>query len=147
MTMNASQRLTHLKSILANDPIKLRFLMAGALNTVVGLAAYPILFWVLLPFKMHYLVILAITQVFCITFSFITNKLLVFKTAGNYLREYGKFIIFHLFYFGFNLIALPALVELAKLSPVWAQSFLAVFIIITSYFWHSRVTFIKSAER
>lgn len=123
---------------------KVRFLLAGALNTAIGLAVYPGLYFLAAPLKLHYLTILAVSQVVCVAFAFLTNKFLVFRTAGNYLRESGKFLTFHLSYFLMNLAALPALVELAGMNPVWAQTLFAVLVIVTSYFWHSRITFSSS---
>jgi len=120
---------------------KVRFLLAGALNTVFGLAAYPAFFFLLAPLKLHYMVVLGITQVTCVAFSYTTNKFLVFRTVGNYLRESGKFVLFHLSYFLVNLVALPFLVEIFGMSPVWGQTLFAVAVIITSYFWHSNITF------
>ena len=120
---------------------KVRFLLAGALNTVFGLAAYPTLFFLLAPLKLHYMAVLGISQVICVAFSYLTNKFLVFRTVGNYLRESGKFVLFHLSYFLLNLIALPLLVEMFGMSPVWGQTLFAVAVIITSYFWHSNITF------
>lgn len=123
---------------------KVRFLLAGALNTIIGLAAYPGLYFLAAPLNLHYLTVLAVSQVVCIAFAFLTNKFLVFRTSGNYLRESGKFLTFHLAYFLVNLAALPALVELAGMKPVWAQTLFAVLVIVTSYFWHSRITFSSS---
>jgi putative flippase GtrA len=127
--------------------MKVRFLLAGALNTAVGLAAYPVLFFLLAPLKLHYMVGLGITQVTCVAFSYLTNKFLVFRTVGNYLRESGKFALFHLSYFLVNLVALPVLVEVIGMSPVWGQTLFAVAVIITSYFWHSNVTFAPSSAK
>jgi putative flippase GtrA len=126
---------------------KVRFLLAGALNTVVGLAAYPALFFLLAPLKLHYMVVLAITQVSCVAFAYLTNKFLVFRTVGNYLRESGKFALFHLAYFLVNLVALPLLVEIFGMSPVWGQTLFAVAVIITSYFWHSNITFAPASTK
>jgi putative flippase GtrA len=120
---------------------KVRFLLAGALNTAIGLAVFPVLYLLTDPLKLHYLVILIMSQILCVTFSYLTNKFLVFKTSGNYLNEFGKFLSFHLFYFLANLAALPVLVELWGMDPVWAQTLFAVLVIVTSYFWHSRFTF------
>lgn len=120
---------------------KVRYLFAGGLNTILGLAAYPAIYFLAAPLKLHYLTIFAISQTLCVTFAYVTNKFLVFRTSGNYLREFGKFITFHLSYFLVNLVALPVLVELAGMNPVWAQMLLAVLIIVSSYFWHSRITF------
>lgn len=129
------------RSLADRHQTKIRFLLAGALNTAIGLAVYPALFFLAAPLKLHYLTILVISQIVCITFAFLTNKFLVFRTSGNYLRESGKFLTFHLSYFLVNLAALPALVEFAGMKPVWAQTLFAVLVIVTSYFWHSRITF------
>ena len=123
---------------------KVRFLLAGALNTAVGLAVYPGLYFLAAPLKLHYLMILAISQVVCVIFAFLTSKFLVFRTSGYYLRESGKFLVFHLSYFLVNLVALPALVELAGMNPVWGQTLFAVLVIVTSYFWHGLITFSSS---
>ncbi|WNV05403.1 GtrA family protein [Candidatus Methylospira mobilis] len=120
---------------------KIRYLLAGAFNTAVGLAVYPALYFLALPLKLHYLMILTISQIICVTVAFLTNKFVVFRTSGNFLREFLKFVSFHVSYFLVNLAALPALVELAGMNPVWAQTIFAVLVIITSYFWHSRITF------
>jgi putative flippase GtrA len=98
-------------------------------------------YFLLAPFRLHYMVVLGITQITCVAFAYLTNKFLVFRTAGNYLRESGKFVLFHLSYFLVNLAALPLLVEIAGMSPVWGQTMFAVAVIITSYFWHSNITF------
>ena len=120
---------------------KVRFLLAGALNTVFGLAAYPAFYFLLAPLKLHYMLVLGITQIICIVFSYLTNKFLVFRTVANYLREGAKFALFHLSYFLVNLIALPLLVEIVGMSPVWGQTLFAIAVIVTSYFWHSNITF------
>ena len=127
---------------LANqNQTKVRFLLAGAFNTAIGLAVFPALYFLAAPLKLHYLTILVISQLVCVTVAFLSNKFLVFRTTGNYLRESGKFLTFHLSYFLVNLAALPALVEFAGLNPVWGQTLFAVLVIVTSYFWHSRITF------
>lgn len=120
---------------------KLRFVVAGGLNTLVGLAAFPALFYLLKPLGLGYMVILAISQVLCIGFSYITNKFLVFKTAGDYLGESLRFAAFHLGYFVLNLLVLRFCVESLGLGPVPSQLGFAVLVIITSYIWHSRITF------
>jgi putative flippase GtrA len=120
---------------------KIRFLIAGVINTAVGLSVFPSLYLILEPMGLGYIGVLVISQLICITFSFISNKYFVFKTNGNLQAEYTKFFIFHVFYFILNLISLPALVEVFKMNPIFAQTSFSVFIIITSYFWHNFVTF------
>ena len=120
---------------------KARFLLVGALNTAVGLCVFPLLFFLIRPEKTQYLYILAISYLICILFSFITNKSLVFRTTGNYTTEFRKFLIFHLFNFLLNLTFLPVLVEVVGIDPVYAQTLFTLLVVLTSYFWHSRITF------
>lgn len=136
--------LGKVRSLADQHQTKIRFLIAGAFNTTIGLALFPALYFLAAPMKLHYLVILTISQVLCISFAFLTSKFLVFRTSGNYLRETGKFLTFHLTYFLVNLAALPALVEFVGMNPVLAQTLFAVLVIVTSYFWHSRITFSSS---
>jgi putative flippase GtrA len=121
--------------------IKARFIAAGALNTAFGLAIFPILIWTLGPRGLHYMVALVISQAASVMFAYATQKALVFRTKGNYIREFGKFVLFYLSYFLVNIAALPLLVEIAHIRPIIAQFFFSLAIIVTSYFWHSRITF------
>ena len=121
--------------------VKMRFFFTGILNTVVGLGTFPALYYLLESRQFHYLVILTITQVLCICFAYLTNKFLVFKTKGNYANEFSKFITFHLSYFAVNLVMLPLMVSGLNFNPVIAQSLFALTVIVSSYFWHSRITF------
>lgn len=125
---------------------KLRFLVAGAINTAVGLAVYPLLYWGLRPFGLGYLQVLIFAQLICITFSFMSNKYYVFKTKGNLKVEYIKFFSFHGFYFALNLVCLPILVEKLGINPIISQTIFAVAVIMTSYFWHNAVTFKPAKE-
>lgn len=120
---------------------KLRFLIAGGVNTIVGLSVYPLLYIALEPLGIGYFQVLILSQFPSITFSFITNKYFVFRTKGNLKREYIKFFTFYGFYFLLNLICLPLLVEVLKINPIISQTLFAIAIIMTSYFWHNAVTF------
>lgn len=120
---------------------KLRFILAGALNTLVGLATYPVLYFALAGINVDYLAILAISQILCVCFAYLTNKFFVFKTRGDYVQEYLKFITFHGLFFILNVLVLRFLVEHLHLAPVWSQTGFALLVIITSYLWHSKITF------
>ena len=127
-----------------NDKVKVRFILAGIINTVFGLSAYPIIYYSLAKFNLHYLVILFISQVICITFSYATNKVFVFKTTGNVWSEYIKFSSFYLSYFLVNLGALPFMVEILKMNPIFAQIIFTFVVAISSFFWHSKISFAKN---
>lgn len=130
-----------LRAALDKHQVKVRFVLAGGLNTLVGLGVFPLLYLMLADHHFHYMVILCMSQVLCISFAYLTNKFLVFRTRGNYVAEFTKFVIFHLSYFVANLAALPLMVNGLKLSPIIAQSIFAIMVIVSSYFWHSRITF------
>lgn len=121
----------------------LRFLIAGGANTALGLAFYPALLWAVPWLRTHYLVALGIAQAVCLCFAFATYKLAVFRTRGDVLREFARFASFYLANYAANWAALPALVELAGADPVWAQLAFNAVVIVGSYFWHSRVTFVE----
>ena len=120
----------------ADRPV--RFLLAGGLNTLVGLSAYPVLLWINPWFHKHYLVALAIVQVLCLLFAFATYKIGVFRTRGNIVQEFWKFSSYYALNYAANWVALPLLVEVGHVPPIIAQFGFALCVIIGSYFWHSR---------
>jgi putative flippase GtrA len=122
--------------------LKLRFLMVGGVNTLFGLAAYPVLMLAMRPLHLPYMIPLIISHPICITFSFLTNKFITFRTKKNYLSEFSKFGTFYLINFAVNIAALPVLVEFFHMNPIIAQLGFAFVVIVTSYFWHSRITFV-----
>ena len=123
----------------------LRFLIAGGLNTLVGLTAYPILLWSSSWFYEHYLVALLVVQVFCLCFAFTTYKVGVFRTRGNIVSEFVRFSSYYMGTYAVNWAVLPALVEIAKIDPIIAQYIYAFIVLVGSYFWHSSVSF-KTGE-
>ena len=119
----------------------LRFILAGAANTVFGLAFYPLLLWQVPLLRTHYLVALGISQAVCLCFAFATYKLGVFRTRGGMAREFGLFSGFYLFNYAANWAALPLLVEGAAIAPIIAQTGFTCLLVAGSWLWHSRVTF------
>ena len=120
----------------------LRYVIAGLLNTAFSLAIYPALLWAFPYFQTHYMQALAIVQPIGIVFSFTTQRLGVFRSGGNILLEFVRYVSFYLLYFLMNWAALPFLVEVAKIPPIVAQTAFQTIAIVGGYFWHSRVTFL-----
>ena len=135
--------LNNLPRLLNTQNQKVRFLLIGGINTAFGLTLYPLLYFILQPWDIDYLIILCISQFICISFSYFSNKYLVFQTRGNFHQEYLKFFLFHGIHFVLNLLCLPLLVEVAKLNPVIAQFLFSCAVIVSSYFWHHYITFKK----
>lgn len=117
------------------------FVLVGALNTFIGLATYPILYYWFSDPYLGYMGVLVLSQLICITFSFVTNKYLVFKTKGGIKKEYVKFFLFHGINMALNFICLPIMVSVWRLNPMIAQTLFSILVIVTSYFWHNYITF------
>ena len=135
-----------LQLLITRHEKKLRFLIVGGVNTLVGLLVYPLLYLFLEPLGWGYIQVLLLAQVICITFSFISNKYFVFKKKGNIHKEYAKFFLFYGFYLVLNLLCLPLLVEKVGISPIISQTLFSIAIIVSSYFWHNFITFKKTKE-
>lgn len=118
-----------------------RYLVAAGFNTAFGLAIYPALLWAFPSLRVHYMIGLFIAQSLSLAFAYSSYKLGVFHTRGGYARELTAFLSFYGVNYAANWIALPALVELAHIPPIIAQLMFSALIMITSYFWHSKVTF------
>jgi putative flippase GtrA len=119
---------------------KLRYLMVGIVNTVIGyfigVGIYKALgenlgiFWIGI-----------ISNIFSITISFLSYKILVFRTKGMWLVEYMRA---YAVYGGSALIGIIFLwlfVDKLKLSIWLAQALVITVTVIISYLGHSRFTF------
>lgn len=120
---------------------KIRFLLVGCGNTIVGILLFPALYFLLPTMRNHYLFLMIISQIFCITFSYFTNKYWVFKTKKNSFLEYVRFTLFYNIVFLINLIFLPWAVSRWHVNPGKIQLMINVFIAMSSYFWHQYITF------
>lgn len=118
-----------------------RYLVAAGMNTVFGLAIYPVLLWSFPVLQRHYMTGLLIAQALSLCFAYANYKIGVFRTRGRYAREITAFTSFYLVNYVVNWGALPLLVEFGNLSPIIAQLLFSFVIVVGSYFWHSRVTF------
>jgi len=124
----------------------LRFAIAGAINTVVGVLFYPALLWLVPWLRVHYLVALGVAQVVCLLFAFAIYKLGVFRTHSNLWLEFRTFAAFYVVNYAANWALLPLFVERLHLHPAIAQTIFVIILIIGSYFWHSRLTFRSRQE-
>src|SRR6185437_13269530 len=71
-----------------------RYLAVGVCNTVFGYGVYAGLTALLTPHVAYaYIWASLIGSVFSITFAFFNYKIFVFKTKGNYLREWSRCIV------------------------------------------------------
>lgn len=122
------------------DSRKLRYLLVGGLNAIVGYGLGVGLYLLLSP-VLHILLIGLVANVLAISFSFTTQKLLVFRTKGRWLSEYLRS---YLVYGGMGVmgtVLLWALVDGIHL-PIWIAQGVAIGLtVVVSYVGHARFTF------
>lgn len=71
-----------------------RYLVVGLVNTAFGYGAYAALTALLTPhIPFAYMAALLVANVVNITFSFLNYKWFIFKTHGNYLREWSRCLL------------------------------------------------------
>ena len=120
---------------------KARFLVVGGLNTAFGIGIFPLLFSLLEPLKLHYLIVLVISWFFATSLSFITNRHLVFRSVGNLLGEYLRFIPYHALILVFNLVLLPIALRYSTTNVVVLQIIYTCAVVVLTYFWYKNITF------
>lgn len=128
-----------MKKLLIRHEQKLRYLIIGGWNTVFGYAVFAALNWGLA--SVHYLVILTVSYIISITNAYVGYKLFVFRTKGNILKEYLRFYVVYGASFGFNVVALPVLVEGFTMNVYAAQALIIVITIAGSYLLHKHYSF------
>ncbi len=118
-----------------------RFSIVGLLNTAFGFLAFPILYFALSGAKVHYMIVMTLSYIISISFSYLTTKFLVFCSYNRNVLEFLRFSSFYVLCYVINAIALPVSVEVFHISPVWTQAGMVLAIAISSYVWHSIITF------
>lgn len=122
------------------DPKRTRFLLAGAWNTLFGYVAGLAVYY-LLAKTANIVVIGILGSVLSISMAFVTHKIFVFRTRGNWLSEYVRC---YLVYGGsavVGIVLLFILVEVLVVAFWLAQLLVILTSVVTSYLGHSRFTF------
>ncbi len=141
-----------IKSLFITDKKEIgRYLAIGAWNTVFGYAVYAFFLWLLTDIlPAAYMFASVISTVFSITNSFFMYKFFVFKTKGNYLKEYIKCWAVYGSAGLVNLALLPVAVlifnfllptEYQYTSPYLAGFVLLFITTVFSFIGHKNITF------
>jgi len=125
---------------------QIKYLAIGAVNTLIGLLIYPLVYWLFVPENLDYLGALIISNLLSVLIAYLNMKKRVFRTSGDWAGELTRFASFHGIVFLVNLVSLPLLVENLGLFPIIAQTIFSIFIIVAGYFWHTRISF-KNYEK
>ncbi len=131
-----------------------RFLMVGVSNTVISLALYSacvLLFGHLFPHRSKPLIVdiaYVVSTPVSITIAFLCYKHFVFRTHGNYLKEWLRCFAVYSVSFPMGLVILPAATHLLMRSalakpyaPFLAGLINSVVIACYSYFAHKKFSF------
>ena len=127
----------------------LRYLIVGVWNTLFAYGLFAALTYLLTPQMasrtLAAMTASALSSVVCITVSFVCHKLFVFRTRGNFLKEYFRaFVVYgSTWLVGFLLLplliaALDLFVSPAAAVPYLAGAILQAGTVIVTFFGHKR---------
>src|ERR1700682_823071 len=126
-----------------------RYLLVGAWNTLFGYGAFAAFTALLDPHMKHsYILASALSSPLSITQAFLLYKWFVFKTKGNYLREwlrclavYGSSILLNLILLPLVVLAIRHTTRYDRQAPYIAGALLAGFTVIYSFVGHKKFSF------
>lgn len=122
-----------------------RFVLTGAWNTGFGYGAYIGAYFltrgVPVPEIVHYTGALVLANCLAIPQAFLAYKYVVYRTRGNVLREFPRFLVSYAVLVGINLAALPLLVHLSGYGAILAQGIFVSLAAVLAWFLHGRFSF------
>jgi putative flippase GtrA len=126
-----------------------RYLLVGTWNTLFGYGSFAFFTAVLSPMIPHsYIAASVISSLLNISVSFFGYKWFVFRTRGNYLREWLRCVAVYSGGILFSVLTLPILVVLIRhntrfvaQAPYIAGAILAAFMVVYSFVGHKNFSF------
>lgn len=126
-----------------------RYVAVGACNTIFGYGCFALLTLLLTPLLSYgYVVASIFANLFSITFAFFGYKWFVFKTKGNYLKEWIRCVGVYASGMILSAAALPFVVGVIRRqpghdhsAPYIAGAIVLVFSIVFSFFGHRHISF------
>ena len=121
---------------------RVRFIIIGGVNTVVGYAIFAVL-QITVGHVIGYLGSLYASYVLGVTLAFVLHRRFTFRTqgTGNTLIDFLRFASVYIVSLAINTLVLPLLVELGGLEPLVAQAITVVVTTLVSYFGHKYFSF------
>jgi putative flippase GtrA len=135
----------------------LRYMVVGVWNTLFGYGCYFVLVRLFLhilptPPSLTASIALVVATVINITVSFLGYKWFVFRTRGNYWREYLRSMTVYLPSLALNAVLIAPLTATLRLvrpireqAPYVAGALLTGFTVIVSFFGHKHISFKRHA--
>ncbi|HTV14232.1 MAG TPA: GtrA family protein [Acidobacteriaceae bacterium] len=131
-----------------------RYLVVGLFNTAFGYGTYAGLTALLTPhIRFAYMVASIISSFVNITIAFLNYKWFIFKTKGNYLREWSRCIVVYGSTMGIGTLALPVVVFLVRFltgagrsAPYIAGALLMSANVLAGFLGHKHFSFAPPAK-
>jgi putative flippase GtrA len=132
----------------------IRYLIVGAFNTIFGYGCFALFTLLLSPHLSYgYVVASLLANVFSITFAFFGYKWFVFKTKGNYLREWIRCVGVYSGSMILSAAALPFVVAIIRRhtsydrgAPYIAGAIVLVISVVFSFFGHRHISFADRSQ-
>lgn len=126
-----------------------RYLLVGVWNTIFGYGSFAFFTAILSPLIPHsYIAACVISNILSISGSYLAYKFFVFKTKGNYLREWIRCVGVYSGGILFGVVALPVLVAVIRhktrfiaAAPYIAGALLTGFMVVYSFLGHKKFSF------
>jgi putative flippase GtrA len=128
---------------------RVAFLIVGAINSVVGYAAF---FLFLMLIGKHwgqpwdYLATLTCSHIVSVLIAFVLYRFAVFRVRGHVLADLWRFETVYLGALAVNFMLLPLLVEVAHLPVLLAQGLIMFVTAIISWVGHKNYSFRRGAS-
>lgn len=138
-------------------PQKLRFLLVGGFNTVFAYCILALILWIFetinTSFSFDFAPVLIanaalfLQYVITINISFLTMRYYVFRSHGDWKKEFVKAWSVYLFLYLINSPILSFLMLIVGLSPLIAQALYLTFSTIVTFILHKYYSFRKCAQQ
>lgn len=121
---------------------RVRFLLIGAINTVIGYGLFA-LFMLAIGATIGYFGSLYASYAIATVIAFILHRRFTFRAdkSGNAILDFLRFQSVYIVALTVNTIALPLLVEWARVPPLVAQAVIVIATTVISYFGHKWFSF------
>ena len=127
----------------------LRYLVTGVWNTLFGYGTFALFTALLAPLgRQSYLLAVIPSSLINITVSFLGYKWFVFKTKGNYFREWCRCVAVYSTSIALNMALLPIVVFIIRhysgydrQAPYIAGALVTVLTVVFSFFGHKHISF------
>jgi putative flippase GtrA len=120
---------------------RVAFLIVGGINTAIGTGWFVLFLWLFPHGAAGYLGALVCAHIAAVLCAFVLYRRFVFRVTGHVLRDLARFELVNLSTLGFNLAALPVLVEMFGWPVLPSQLVVTGVTAVYSWFAHRGFSF------